>query len=85
MQVITNSSISKNGTCVVPEGVKYISGQVFMEQSGLKKLLLPNSLLAIGARAISRTIIEELIIPDSVIILKENALTNNPNYLKSAV
>jgi hypothetical protein len=60
-------------TCILPSALTQLPAQIFYECTSLKYISLPETLTAIGKYAFYKSGIKEIIIPDNVVTIGDQA------------
>lgn len=58
-------------TVIVPDGVKYIVGGAFADNTTAKTIVLPDSIVSLGTKAFYNTRIEEINIPSGITVIPQ--------------
>lgn len=65
-----------NEICIIPDGVKVLGQDVFMNDKSFSYIVLPETLLCIDMHALSGTNIGSIYIPDSTVLIAPLAFVN---------
>lgn len=62
-----------NGVLNIPEGIAYIDDKAFMDETTIRKVIMPKSLRTIGRSAFECQSVEEVVLNDGLITIKHSA------------